>query len=335
MTAEPEVREHVVTRDEAGTRLDRLVADLGFVASRAFAARLAERGEIRVDGRPASKKHPVRAGERVVVNLPPPVETRLVAQDLPLDIRYEDDWLLVLSKPAGLVVHPAAGHADGTLVNALLGYCGDSLGSAGGVNRPGIVHRLDKDTSGLMMVAKDDATQAALAAELKERRVDRRYLVLVNGVVEADSGVVDAPLGRKPSDRMRMAVTDTQGSRAAVTSFRVLERFAPSATDDGYTLLECRLQTGRTHQVRVHMAFAGHPVVGDRVYGRSAGANPFGLKRQWLHAWRLSFIHPSSGERVEVEDVPPADLAAVLEELEPRSAGRTDAGAACLDPRAE
>ncbi len=333
MTDEPEVREHIVTAAEEGTRVDRLVADLGMVGSRAFAARLAERGEITIGGVPVSKKRPVREGERLVVNLPPPVETTLLAQDIPLDIRYEDRYLLVLSKPAGLVVHPAAGHQDGTLVNALLGYCGDSLGSAGGTARPGIVHRLDKDTSGLMMVAKDDATQAALADALKKREVDRRYLVLVNGVVEPDSGVVDAPLGRKPSDRLKMAVTDTAGSRSAITNFRVLERFAASATDDGYTLVECRLQTGRTHQVRVHMAFAGHPVVGDPLYGRSSGANPWGLQRQWLHAWRISFVHPRSGERIDLRDMPPQDLLAVLEALAPRSAGRTPAGVELLGER--
>jgi 23S rRNA pseudouridine1911/1915/1917 synthase len=327
-----EVHEHVVTPAEAGTRLDRLVADLGVVASRSAASRLAERGLVLVDGEPATKKRLVRAGDHVVVTLPPPAETRLLAQELPLDIRYEDEDLIVLSKPAGLVVHPAAGHADGTLVNALLAHCGASLGGAGGSMRPGLVHRLDKDTSGLMMIAKNDAAQATLAAELKDRRVDRRYLTLVNGIVEPDSGVIDAPVGRRPSDRMRMAVTDTAGSREAHTTFRVLERFATSATDDGFTLVECRLRTGRTHQVRVHMAFAGHPVVGDPLYGRADGANPWGLERQFLHAWRLSFEHPRTGERLEFSDLPPEDLAAVLDALEPRSVGRTGAGIELLGP---
>jgi 23S rRNA pseudouridine1911/1915/1917 synthase len=326
----PEEIGHVVTAEEAGTRLDRLVADVGMVASRAFAAKLAEAGDITVDGRPASKKRPMRPGERIVVTLPALVTTELVAQDLPLDIRYEDSHLIVLSKAAGMVVHPAAGHADGTLVNALLAHCGDTLGGVAGELRPGIVHRLDKDTSGLMMVAKDDATLAALAAALKDRTVDRRYLALVSGIVDPDSGVIDAPVGRKPNDRMHMAVTDTAGSREARTSFRVLERFAPSATDDGYTLVECKLQTGRTHQVRVHMAFARHPVVGDPLYGRSGGANPFGLQRQFLHAWRLSLVHPRTGEHLEFADEPAPDLAAVLEQLAPRSQGRTAAGVELL-----
>ena len=327
-----EVIEHVVTEAEAGTRVDRLLADLGLVGSRAFAARLAERGNVTVEGRPVGKKRLVRAGDRLTIVLPPPVEAGIVAQDLPLDIRYEDAYLLVLSKPAGLVVHPAAGHQDGTLVNALMAHCGPSLGGAGGVQRPGIVHRLDKDTSGLMMVAKDDATQAALAADLKARTVERRYLALLTGVVRPDTGLVDAPLGRKHDDRMRMAVTDATGSRSAQTSFTVLERFSPAAGDDGYTLVECRLRTGRTHQVRVHMAFAHHPVVGDPTYGRSGGANPFGLHRQFLHAWRLALTHPRSGERLEFTDELPPDLAAVLASLAGRSAGRTPAGVERLGP---
>jgi 23S rRNA pseudouridine1911/1915/1917 synthase len=307
-------------------RLDRLIADLGVVPSRSAAARLADRGLVLVDGAAATKKHLAREGEHLSITLPPPARTDLVAQDLPLDIRFEDEDVIVLSKPAGLVVHPAAGHADGTLVNALLAHCGESLGSAGGSMRPGLVHRLDKDTSGLMMVAKTDEAQAKLARDLKARLVDRRYLVLVNGIVEPDSGVIDAPVGRRPSDRMRMAVTDTAGAREARTTFRVLERFATSAADDGCTLLECRLQTGRTHQVRVHMAFAGHPVVGDPLYGRTGGANPWGLGRQFLHAWRLAFEHPRTGERLEFSDPPPEDLAAVLRALAPRSTGRTTVG---------
>ena len=307
-------------------RLDRLIAEAGMVGSRAFAARLVERGQVTLDGRCVSKKHPVSPGQRVRVLLPPPVEPGIVGQALDLDIRYEDAYLIVLSKPAGLVVHPAAGHADGTLVNALVAYCGESLGTAGGVARPGIVHRLDKDTSGLLVVAKDDATLAALAAELKARRVDRRYLALVHGVVASDTGLIDAPLGRKHDDRLRMAVTDRTGSRFARTEFAVLERFSPTASDDGYTLVECRLKTGRTHQVRVHMAFAKHPIVGDRLYGRSGGANPFGLPRQFLHAWRLAFDHPRSGERMTFAGELPDDLASVLTALAPRSAGRTVAG---------
>ena len=328
--SEGEVREHLVSAEEEGLRLDRLVADLGLVASRAFAARLAERGNVTVDGRPAAKKRLMRAGECVRIVLPLPIDAGIIAQDIALDIRYEDDCLLVLSKPAGLVVHPAAGHSDGTLVNALVAHCGPSLGGAGGTLRPGIVHRLDKDTSGLMMVAKDDSTQAALAADLKARTVERRYLALVNGIMAPDTGLIDAPLGRKRDDRMRMAVTDAHGSRTAQTSFAVLERFGPSEGDDGFSLVECRLGTGRTHQVRVHMAFAKHPVVGDRLYGRSGGANPFGLQRQFLHAWRLALTHPRSGERMEFADELPEDLASVLAALAARSMGRTPMGVELL-----
>ncbi len=316
---------HEVTGDEAGERLDKLLADAGLVASRAFAQRLIEGGHVTVDGSPVRKSRALREGDFIEVEIPEAAESELVAEQIPLDIRFEDEYLIVLSKVAGMVVHPAHGHWTGTLVHALLGYSED-LGGLQGEERPGIVHRLDKDTSGLMLVAKDDDTQRALQEQIRQRLVDRRYLTLVHGIIVPDSGMIDAPIGRAPRDRQRMAVTEGQGSRQAVTSFRVLERFEALGTDDGYTLAECKLQTGRTHQIRVHMEYIRHPVVGDALYGRKRRGADLGLTRQFLHSYRLAFEHPVTDERIELVDWLPDDLAEALGLLAERSEGRTKAG---------
>jgi 23S rRNA pseudouridine1911/1915/1917 synthase len=232
-----------------------------------------------------------------------------VPEDRPLAVRYEDDRLLVVAKPAGLVVHPGPGHPTGTLVNALLGRQGSSLSAGGGAaDRPGIVHRLDKGTSGLLLVAKDDATHLALARELADHRVERRYLALVQGRLPADEGTVDAPVGRHPRDRRRMAVVPA--GRPAVTHWRVLETFP------AVQLAEARLETGRTHQVRVHLASLRHPLAGDRAYGADPTlAGRLGLTRPFLHAWRLAFDHPADGHRVELTEPLPPDLQGVLDRL--------------------
>ncbi|HJU02162.1 MAG TPA: RluA family pseudouridine synthase, partial [Actinomycetes bacterium] len=232
-----------------------------------------------------------------------------VAEDRPLAVRYEDDRLLVVAKPAGLVVHPGPGHATGTLVNALLGRPGTSLSAGGGAaDRPGIVHRLDKDTSGLLLVAKDDPTHTALARDLAAHRVERRYLALVQGRLPAATGTVDAPVARHPRDRKRMAVVD--GGRPAVTHWKVLETFP------AVQLVEATLETGRTHQVRVHLASLRHPLAGDRTYGADPTlATRLGLDRPFLHAWRLAFTHPADGRRVELTEPLPADLQGVLDRL--------------------
>jgi 23S rRNA pseudouridine1911/1915/1917 synthase len=248
-----------------------------------------------------------------------------VPEEIPLDIRFEDAHLIVLSKPAGLVVHPARGHASGTLVHALLAHTED-LGSQSGEERPGIVHRLDKDTSGLMMVAKDDETQVALAEALKLRSIERRYVALVHGYIAPDSGLIDAPIDRHPKDRTRMAVSGHGTAKQSVTTFRVLERFSAGAHDDGYTRVECKLYTGRTHQIRVHMQYIHHPVVGDPLYGRRRPKADLGLERQFLHAYRLAFDHPVTGERIDLVDPLPPDLAERLRRLEESSMGRTAAG---------
>jgi len=317
--------EHVVAPDEAGMRLDMLLGTLEFIASRSAATRLIDDGLVLVDGAEAPKKHIVKPGERIEIEVPPYDRGELIAEDIPLDIRMEDEHMIVLSKQAGLVVHPAQGNWTGTLVHALLAHS-DSLGSLQGEDRPGIVHRLDKDTSGLMMVAKSDAAQLALQEAIKIRSVDRRYLTLVHGWIAPDSGMIDAPLSRDPRERMRMAVSDATSAKQSVTTFRVLERFEAGRFDDGFTLLECKLYTGRTHQIRVHMAYINHPCVGDPVYGQARLKADHGLERQFLHSYRLDVEHPVTGEQMQFVDGLPDDLARVLDSIAPDSTGRTAAG---------
>jgi len=317
--------EHVVEPGETGMRLDALIGGLEFIASRSAAARLIDDGLVLVNGQHAPKKHAVKAGERIEIEVPPYNRGDLVAEDIPLDIRFEDAHMIVLSKPAGLVVHPAEGHWTGTLVHALLAHS-DDLGSLQGEDRPGIVHRLDKDTSGLMMVAKTDMAQVALQEMIKVRSVDRRYLTLVHGWIAPDTGLIDAALSRDPRERMRMAVSDASNAKQSVTTFRVLERFEAGRFDDGFTLLECKLYTGRTHQIRVHMAYINHPCVGDPVYGARKIKADLGLERQFLHAYRLELVHPITGEKLRFLDPPPEDLASRLAQIAEDSSGRTKAG---------
>ncbi len=312
--------------EDAGKRIDVFLGEIGKAPSRSAAARLVEGGHVFVDGIPVRKRHVLAEGERITVEMPPPDGCDLVPEDIPLDIRFEDEHMIVLSKQAGLVVHPAHGNWTGTLVHALIAHCGGDLGTMQGEDRPGIVHRLDKDTTGLMMVAKSDAAQVALSEAIKIRAIDRRYVTLVHGYIAPDSGLIDAPLARDPRDRMRMAVVESPTARQAVTTFRVLERFMAGKDDDGYTLVECKLYTGRTHQIRVHMAYTHHPVVGDQTYGRRKVRADRGLTRQFLHAYRLSLDHPVTGEHLEFVDPLPADLAAVLEDVAIDSMGRTAAG---------
>lgn len=317
--------EHVVTPEEVGQRIDVLLGGLEYLASRSSASRLIEDGNVLVDGASVAKRHVVKAGERIEIEVPPRDRGGLVGEHIPLDIRFEDEHLIVLSKQAGLVVHPAEGHWEGTLVHALLAHS-DSLGSLQGDDRPGIVHRLDKDTTGLMMVAKTDATQVALQEAIKIRAVDRRYLTLVHGWIAPDTGMIDAPLGRDARDRMKMAVSDSRTAKQAVTTFRVLERFEAGPADDGHTLLECKLYTGRTHQIRVHMAYISHACVGDQTYGAKRLKADLGLERQFLHSYRLIFTHPITGEELSFVDPLPTDLAKALASIESYSASRTEAG---------
>jgi 23S rRNA pseudouridine1911/1915/1917 synthase len=310
VTPPPDPGEASATEEAAGRRLDEVVAQLAGT-SRAQAARWATDGLVEVDGRPRPKAHRLRGGERVTwapPPAPPPGEPQ--AEHRPLEVRYEDDRLLVVAKPAGLVVHPGPGHPTGTLVNALLGRPGTSLSAGGGAaDRPGIVHRLDKDTSGLLLVAKDDATHLALARDLAAHRVERHYLALVQGRLPAGTGTVDAPVGRHPRDRKRMAVVPA-GGRHAVTHWRVLETFP------AVQLTEATLETGRTHQVRVHLASLRHPLVGDRTYGADPTlATRLGVPRPFLHAWRLAFTHPTTGTRIDLTEPLPPDLQSPLDRL--------------------
>lgn len=321
---------HILVSDaQAGKRLDALLGSLDGCPSRSACAHLIEAGAVALNGETClSKKQIVSVGDRISIELPEEEEPGVVVpQNIPLDIRYEDDYLIVLSKQRGLVCHPAHGHASGTLANALVYHCGaDHLGTLQGEDRPGIVHRLDRDTSGLMLAAKDDDTQRALQDLIRLRTLDRRYITLVHGYVAHDEGTINTGIARSTRDRVKMAVSDDPFARQAITTFRVLERFDASRGDDGYTLLECHLYTGRTHQIRVHMRHINHPCVGDPLYGRGNERADRGLTRQFLHSWRVRFDHPVTGETIECRDELPWDLSAVLEELVPASLGRTEAG---------
>ena len=301
-------RELTAATEHAGVRLDAFLSADGAL-TRSQAARLIAEGRVRVNGKPAAKSARLSGGETVTVDVPQLRETALPPQDIPLDVVYEDDDVIVVNKPTGLVVHPAPGHPDGTLVNALLHHCGDSLSGIGGEKRPGIVHRIDRDTSGLIIAAKNDAAHLALSAQLKDHSLSRTYECLVTGNMKQDSGTVDAPIGRSSADRKKMAVVPT--GRRAVTHWEVVARYP------GVTHLRCRLETGRTHQIRVHMAYIGHPILGDTVYGAKKPVP--GLTGQCLHATGLRFIHPRTGEPVELHCPLPPEFIAMLQKLQSKA----------------
>lgn len=281
---------------DAGVRLDAFLAGK-MEKTRSAVQKLIEQGNVLVNGSAAAKNARLREGDQVEAEIPPPETLDVKPQNIPLDIVYEDGELLVVNKPKGMVVHPAAGNPDGTLVNALLFHCGESLSGINGVIRPGIVHRIDKDTSGLLIVAKNDRAHQSLAEQIAAHSFTRIYNAVVYGSLKEEKGTVSAAIGRHPSDRKRMAVLSS-GGREAVTHYRVLERFP------GFTLVECRLETGRTHQIRVHMAHIGHPVAGDPVYGPKRCITE--LRGQCLHARVIGFVHPSTGEYLEFDSGLPA-----------------------------
>ena len=323
---------YVATAQDEGIRLDTLLAARELYASRSAAAKAIEAGKVLVKGQPASKKTSVHANDAIVYELEEEaVETPLRGEPIGLDIRYEDDDLIVLSKQAGLVCHPSDDHLSGTLVNALIYHCGASglCNVQGEQDRLGIVHRLDMDTTGLMLAAKTDEAGERLMSSIRDRAVDRRYIALVHGIIAINSGMIDAPIARHPKDRTRMAIRDVDSARDAITTFTVLERFEAGRHDDGYSLIDCKLFTGRTHQIRVHMEYTKHPVVGDPLYRtnmpKREEAN-LGLRRQFLHSYRLEFDHPISGERMFFADNVSHDLRDAIERLSERSMGITDAG---------
>ena len=289
--------EHILLCEQSGIRVDKYIAESSIGLSRSAAVQLIENSLVTVGSKTVSKKYKLSAGEKVCVKIPDPVPYEAKAENIPLDIVYEDSDLLVVNKEKGMVVHPAAGNYDGTLVNALLYHCGNSLSGINGVLRPGIVHRIDKDTSGLLIVAKNDSAHSFLAEQIKEHSFTREYEAVVFGNIKNDKGTVDAPIGRNPNDRKKMCITE-KNSKRAVTHYEVIERFK------GYTHIRCILETGRTHQIRVHMASLGHPVSGDPVYGVK-NEKP-GFTGQCLHAKKIGFIHPKTGKYMEFDSqLPP------------------------------
>jgi len=296
---------YTVIATESGERIDALLAQELETVTRSQAVRLIEAGAVTLRCEPLKKNHRVSAGDVYVVEIPEPEETALEPENIPLDVVFEDADVIVVNKPRGMVVHPAPGHAGGTLVNALLYHCGDSLSGVGGEKRPGIVHRIDMDTSGLIIAAKNDYAHRFLSAQLADHTLSRTYEAIVCGRVRDDAGTVEAPIGRCPADRKRMAVTEK--GRAAVTHYEVIARY------NGYTHIRCMLETGRTHQIRVHMAYIGHPLLGDMVYGRKKAEK--GLEGQCLHAKELRFIHPRTEKLVTVTSGLPGYFQDVLKRL--------------------
>lgn len=295
----------LIEEEYDGLRIDSVLAELIEETSRSYIQKLIEGGSVFLDGKPLlSKKEKMRSGQFVEIQIPKLVGLEATPSRMDLDIIFEDDDLMVVNKPKGLVVHPAAGNREGTLVNGLLYHCG-SLSSINGVARPGIVHRIDKDTSGLLVVAKSDRAHQGLSLQLSEHTMKRIYTAVVWFGIKEDEGTIDAPLGRDPRDRMRRAVV--QGAKPAVTHYKVMERFS------GFTLIQARLETGRTHQIRVHMAHIKHPLLGDTLYGPKK--QPFGLNGQTLHAGVLGFVHPCSQEYMEFQVDPPLEFSTLLEKL--------------------
>ncbi len=304
--AESNTYQITIDEEKQGTRLDVVLSFCIADISRSFIQKLIDEGNVAIDGSTVrSKKEKVKAGQCISITIPEPENLEVLPQDIPLDIVYEDEDVLVVNKPRGMVVHPAPGNPDGTLVNAIMHHCAGRLSTINGVIRPGIVHRIDKDTSGLLVIAKNDAAHASLAAQLEEHSITRRYRAIVYNSFADDSGTVDAPIGRDPKNRLRMAVI--QGGRRAVTHYKVLERLGR------FSYIEAQLETGRTHQIRVHMAYIKHPLLGDFVYGPPK--NNLGADGQMLHAKVLGFVHPRTGEYMEFDSELPEEFTKVLEKV--------------------
>jgi 23S rRNA pseudouridine1911/1915/1917 synthase len=296
-----EEKQFVVDETSSGMRLDVYLANMLNEKSRSYIQNLIEENRVLVNNRLKKSNYKINSEDTILITIPDPIELSIKPQNIPLDILYEDSDLIVVNKPKGMVVHPAAGVYENTLVNALLGHCRD-LSGINGVSRPGIVHRIDKDTSGILVVAKNDYAHNKLALQLKDHSMNRIYLALVEGIIKEDEGTIDEPLGRHSIERVKIAIV--KDGRRAVTHYRIIERFKNN------TLIECKLETGRTHQIRVHMAYKGHPIVGDPVYGYKK--QRFNLEGQLLHAKLLGFIHPRTEKYVEFSTEPPEDFKKVI-----------------------
>ena len=298
-----------VSNEFSGVRIDKFLAENIDFLTRSMISKLIENGNVFVFDKIAQKSYKCKAGDEISVNVPKPRVLETKAENIPLDIVYEDGDLLVVNKPKGMVVHPAAGHYSGTLVNALMYHCKDNLSGINGILRPGIVHRIDMDTTGSLLICKNDKAHQIIAEQLKEHSITRRYHAIVHGKIKEDNGVVNAPIGRHPIDRKKMS-TKAKNGKHAVTHYTVLRRFKD------YTYIECELETGRTHQIRVHMASIGHPILGDSMYGPSKC--PFKLQGQTLHAKVLGITHPSTGKYIEVDAPLPEYFNKLLKQLEER-----------------
>ena len=293
-------------QEETSVRIDRYLAEKCPEFSRSYLQKLLKEQAVFVNGKPVKANYKIQPETEICLEIPDMEPLDIKPEAIPLDILYEDDYLLVVNKPKGMVVHPAAGHTEGTLVNAVMAHCVDRLSCINGVLRPGIVHRIDKDTTGALLICKEDSVHRDLAEQLKEHSIKRRYRAIVAGNLKDDEGTVEGPIGRHPTDRKKMAINSKNG-KPAVTHYKVLERFGQ------YTYIECRLETGRTHQIRVHMTSIGHPLLGDTVYGSSK--NPFHLQGQTLHAMVLGFVHPVTGEYMEFTAPLPDYFLKLLEKL--------------------
>ncbi len=299
------VKEYEITEQNINQRLDMYIASLDLDLSRSMAQKLIENGSVLVNEKIPKTSYKTKLRDKIKINIEEPKETSLVAQEIPLDIIYEDNDILVVNKPKGMVVHPGNGNPDGTLVNAVLNHCKDSLSGIGGEIRPGIVHRLDKDTSGLIIIAKNDKAHINLSEQIKERKVNKIYTALVRGVIPEDEATINMPIGRSKTDRKKMAVR--KDGKEAITHITVIKRYK------NYTLLKVKIYTGRTHQIRVHLAEIGYPVVGDEVY--SNGKNEFGVHGQMLHSTSLEFVHPITGEKLHFEAPLPKYFKEILDKL--------------------
>ena len=299
------MKKYIINLENENIRLDKALSILDNALSRSMIQKQLENGDVLVNGKREKASYKTKLNDEILMKEIEPKEIELKAQDIPIDIVYEDSDIIVVNKPKGMVVHPANGNPDGTLVNAIMNICKDSLSGIGGEIRPGIVHRIDKDTSGLLIVAKNDKAHINLSEQIKNREITKKYVALVRGVIKENFATIDMPIGRSDKDRKKMAVR--KDGKKAVTHFDVIERF------NGFTYLDIKIDTGRTHQIRVHMAEIGYPIVGDMVY--SNGKNPFGVEGQMLHAKSLDFKHPTTGKQMHLEAPLPEYFEEVLEKL--------------------